>query len=145
MTILLVLFVAAQIDQLSFMSGCWEGKLGGMSIEETWLKPAGGSLLGMARNIKGGKTVFTEHMEIREEAGAVVMHVQLRLAAKATPFKLTEITATRAVFSNPEHDFPQRIIYERKPDGSLDARVEGPRQGKTVGEDFHFRACATSH
>ena len=45
-----------------------------------------------------------------------------------TEFVLTELDKKRAVFVNPRHDFPQRIIYEppkRHPD-----RVDRLRQGR---------------
>ncbi len=43
------------------------------------------------------------------------------------------------VFENPQHDFPQRILYRKNPDGTLHARAEGERNGKLSGQDFHFR------
>ena len=41
-----------------------------------------------------------------------------------------------AVFENPEHDFPQRIICRLGDDGSLNARIEGKRNGKEKEMDF---------
>ena len=37
---------------------------------------------------------------------------------------LKQAGATRVVFENPGHDFPQRVIYERQGD-VLNARIEG--------------------
>lgn len=123
-----------EIGQLAFMSGCWAGQ-----SEETWMKPAGGSMLGLSRTVAKGKTVFTEYMQIVEQDGVVTMHVQLKLAARATPFKLVEIGEKGAIFSNPEHDFPQRIIYRKEPDGSLFARIEGIDKGKERHADFPMK------
>jgi hypothetical protein len=39
-------------------------------------------------------------------------------------FAAKEASGTRVVFENPDHDFPQRIIYERNGD-VLNARIEG--------------------
>jgi hypothetical protein len=44
--------------------------------------------------------------------------------APATPFRLVEIGPGRAVFANPEHDFPRRIEYLRDGDG-MTVRVSG--------------------
>jgi hypothetical protein len=52
-----------------------------------------------------------------------------------TPFRLTGLSATEAVFENPQHDYPQRIIY-RKSGNRLDARIEGVDKGKARSEDF---------
>lgn len=145
MRIILLLAVACQaqtlgIEKLSFLSGCWAG--GG--TEEVWLKPQGGTMLGMSRTVKGGRTVFTEFMHISSAAdGGVVMNVQLQLAAKSTPFRLIEAKDGTATFSNPEHDYPQRIIYRRE-SGSLFARIEGNAGGKERHDDFKFARAACS-
>jgi hypothetical protein len=122
---------------LVFMAGCWAFGSGGREFQETWMKPEAGSMMGMARTVANGRTVFSEHMEIREENGAITMYVQLRLPGRVTPFKLTASSETEAVFSNPEHDFPQRIIYRKQDDG-LFARIEG---GKGTPQDFPFKRC----
>ena len=46
---------------------------------------------------------------------------------------LVESSAQKAVFANPEHDFPQRVLYWREGE-SLCAAVEGPMNGETVSE-----------
>jgi hypothetical protein len=40
-----------------------------------------------------------------------------------------------AIFENPSHDFPQKIIY-RVEGTTLFARVEGNNKGKAMGFDF---------
>ena len=42
----------------------------------------------------------------------------------------------KAVFENPAHDFPQRILYWLDGAGALHARIEGPQDGKAVGEEW---------
>lgn len=129
----------AGIEKLSFLSGCWAG--GGS--EEVWLKPQGGTLLGMSRTVKGGRTVFTEFLHISAAAdGAIVLNVQLKLAAKSTQFRLTEMKDGFVTFSNPEHDYPQRIIYKREAGGSLFARIEGNVGGKERHDDFKYARVA---
>ena len=126
---------SADINDLKFMAGCWAGG----PTEEVWLKPLGGTLLGVSRTVKEGKTAFTEYMQIVEEDGMLVYKVQLRLAGKLTVFKLKSLTKDEVVFSNPAHDFPQRIIYRRQPDGSLFARIEGEQNGKPASEDYPLK------
>ena len=46
------------IVQLAWLAGCWEGQIGPVRIEEQWNKPAGGSMLGLSRNMKDGKVIF---------------------------------------------------------------------------------------
>jgi hypothetical protein len=47
----------------------------------------------------------------------------------------------RAVFENPTHDFPQRIIYAR--DGDLmTARIEGAVDGRAEHMEWRFTRAA---
>jgi hypothetical protein len=124
------------IEKLAFLSGCWAGA----GTEEIWTKPAGGTMLGLSRTIKGDKTVFTEFMHISAAPdGALVFSAQLKLAAESTKFRLTEMKDGAVTFSNPEHDYPQRITYRREPDGSLFARIEGTVGGKSRHDDFKYK------
>ena len=105
-----------------------------------WMRPAGGTMMGLSRTVKGDKTVFTEFMYISAAAdGMLVFNVQLKLADKSTQFRLTELKEGAVTFSNPQHDYPQRIIYRRGPDGSLFARIEGTSGGKSRHDDFKYK------
>ena len=42
---------------------------------------------------------------------------------------LTEVGPTRAVFDNPRHDYPKRIVYELSTDGGLSATIGFARGG----------------
>ena len=123
---------AGDIEKLAFMAGCWTGP----GTFEMWMKPDGGAVLGAGRTIKDNKVVATEFFSVSETADAVILNVQLRLAEKTTPFRAKEITESSVTFENPEHDYPQRIIYRLNTDGSLHARIEGTREGKVQGVDF---------
>ena len=114
---------AATIDDLKWMSGRWAATVDGVQMEELWSTPAGGMLLGMHRDVRpNGKTWF-EFMRIAETPEGIVYFAQPG-GKPPTPFKLTESSEGRAVFSNPEHDYPQRLIYALR-DGQLCARTEG--------------------
>jgi hypothetical protein len=47
-------------------------------------------------------------------------------------FPLVSVTDDTVVFENPDHDFPQRITYQRNGDDSVTATVEAP--GRDGGE-----------
>jgi len=44
-----------------------------------------------------------------------------------------------AVFENPAHDFPKRVIYRKNGEGTLSARVEGDGTEKEKPQDYHYR------
>jgi hypothetical protein len=127
-----------KVEQLAWVTGSWEGTAGKASVEEHWTPVAGGTLFGVSRTIVAGKTVAFEFLRIETREDGI-FYVAQPNGRPPTDFKLTKLEGQSVVFENPRHDFPQRIIYKRKDDGTLHARVEGERNGKTSGQDFHFR------
>lgn len=126
---LLLLFALAlplsaqpKLDDLAWMSGRWAATIDGWEMEELWLPPAGGMMLGLHRDVKGAKASF-EFIRIAQTPEGIVYLAQPG-GKPPTPFALVEVSPTRAVFANPKHDFPQRITYTLV-DGRLCARVEG--------------------
>lgn len=113
---------AADIDRLGWMSGRWSATINGVEMEEIWTTPRGGMLVGLHRDVSAKRTSF-EFMRIEQTKEGIAFIAQPSGGA-ATIFPLLESSARRVVFANPQHDFPQRIIYELR-DGQLCARVEG--------------------
>ena len=122
------------IENLSWLSGCWEGRDGDSLLEEHWSKPEGQTMLGFGRTLKDNKTTFFEFLQIREEMGGLVYLPQLQGAA-AVEFKMVSFDKDKFVFDNPSHDFPQRIIYQRQ-NLMLLAAIEGVQKGKQMREEY---------
>ena len=114
----------ASVQRLAWMAGCWENVKGEARIEEQWMRPGGGTMLGMSRTVVRGKTVQFESMRIAEEGGRLVFTAKPSGQNEAS-FPSIEVTDTQVVFADPEHDFPQRILYRREKDGSLYAHIQG--------------------
>lgn len=127
---------AGSLADLAWMAGSWTSSEGAKTTEEHWTQPAGGLMLGVHRDVEGAKTAF-EFLRIEERAGKIT-YLASPQGGPATPFELVESEAEKAVFANPAHDFPQRVLYWR--DGrSLCAAVEGPMNGETVSETWCWR------
>ncbi|HKQ63126.1 MAG TPA: DUF6265 family protein [Candidatus Polarisedimenticolaceae bacterium] len=129
---------ALRIEDLGWMAGDWEMVSGDTRIEEHWTRPAGGTMVGMGRTLRGPTTAFFEYLrlETRPDGIYYVAHPQAR---PGTDFKLVRHAAQEAVFENPAHDFPQRITYRREADGGLFACVEGDAQGTEPPEEYRYR------
>lgn len=127
----------ARAAAFGWMSGDWEMTANGMHIEEHWTRPEGGTLIGMGRTVRGGKTVEFEYLRIEERPDGVY-YVAHPFARPGTDFKLMRFDGSEAVFENPQHDFPTRVIYRKNADGSLSARIEGARGGKPASQDFPY-------
>ncbi|CAN5237224.1 DUF6265 family protein [soil metagenome] len=116
-------------DQLSWMSGYWLSCDGGREVSETWSDPRGGLMVGSGLTLTNGHSSFEQSRIAPSAPGAGVAYFAGVEGAPAVVFPAVEITATRVVFENAAHDFPQRVIYERASasDGgdTLNARIEG--------------------
>jgi Domain of unknown function (DUF6265) len=127
------------INDLSFLSGCWELKTNGREVNEQWMKPSGGVMLGMGRTVANGSVREYEFTQIREEKDGAIYYVAKPSGQPEASFKLLKLQNKEAVFENLEHDFPQRVIYRAQPDGSLFARVEGTVKGQVRGLDYPYK------
>ena len=128
----------ATLEDVSWLSGCWDGRQGIAILEEIWSKPAGGTMMGLGRTVKENRTVSFEFMQFREEKGSLVFLPQPQGGARVS-FPLKDSFGARLTFENKEHDFPQRVIYERKGPGLLLAAIEGTQQGKVERQEFQMR------
>ena len=110
----------AAIADLGWLGGAWVGtRSSGSSIEERWSPPLGGAMLAVSRTVNtSGKMVGFEYLRIVERDGGLVYLAQ-PAGRTATEFVLSEWSSTRAVFDNPRHDSPKRIVYEVSSDGKL--------------------------
>lgn len=132
------------VASLRWMTGCWQGRLGRTVLQEQWNSPAGGMMMGMSRNLKDGRPVFSEFMRIETRGADVYFVARIGDSKQApTPFKLIAHEAKKVVFENPDHDFPQRIIYRGDEDG-LVGRIEGKHQGKERAEDYPLKRVSCS-
>ena len=127
------------INDLSWLAGCWEANLRGRQVNEQWMKPGGGIMLGMARTVAQGKAAEFEFTQIREDKDGAIYYVAKPSGQAEASFKLVKLQNKEAVFENPQHDFPQRIIYRLQPDGSLFARVEATVNGQLRGIDYPYK------
>ena len=131
---------SVSVDQLSWMAGCWRLESGTRVVDEVWMAPAGGAMFGMSRTVSNGRVVEFEFIQIREDAGRVAFIARPSGQPEAT-FTLVKAGVGEAVFENPAHDFPQRIIYRLK-DAALVGRIEGIQNGKARGADFPYQRVA---
>ncbi|MGE3174560.1 MAG: DUF6265 family protein [Planctomycetota bacterium] len=114
---------AATIGDIGWLAGAWVGtRSSGATTEERWSPPLGGAMLGVSRTVSRGRMTAFEYLRIVERDGGLVYVAQPGGGA-ATEFVLTERTASRAVFDNPRHDYPKRIVYELSADGALTATI----------------------
>ena len=126
------------LEDLSWLGGCWRSNKDGTEITEQWMKPAGRTMLGMSRTVSNAKTVEFEFIQIRQNESGEIHFIAKPSGQKEASFKMVSAGKHEITFENPEHDFPQRIIYRLEKDGFLAARIEGTNKGKTKAIDFRL-------
>jgi hypothetical protein len=128
------------LQDFAWLAGQWRIEQADGQVDEQWMAPAGGLMMGMARNIQAGKVREYEFTLLRQEANGDIFYVASPSKQTETSFKLTSLRGGEAVFENPQHDFPKKIVYARQADGSLLAAIEGPgRDGKPRRVEYPFK------
>ena len=107
----------ATVDRVAWLQGCWRSIRGETTIEEQWMAPRGGTMLGMGRTVRGSTLVEYELVLIKEQEG--------RLAYEAHPSGQPSATFTATTASDGAD--------------SLQAWIEGQVSGKSLRVDFSYQ------
>jgi Domain of unknown function (DUF6265) len=131
------------IRRVAWLQGCWQAVSADQTVEEQWMAPRGGSMVGSGRTVRGDTLTEYELVVIRER-GEGLVYVAHPSGQPSAEFASSSVSEGRVVFENPAHDFPQRIGYERR-GNSLQAWVEGTKDGRSRRIEFAYlrTACAS--
>jgi hypothetical protein len=130
----------ATIDQLAWLQGCWLQARPNGSVEELWMAPGGGVMLGLGRTIRDGRLRDFEYVRIETRQSSLAYVARPSGQAEAV-FPLKSLTDSEAVFEDLAHDFPQRVIYRRLGPDAVTGRIEGEVNGKAHSVDFPYTRC----
>src|SRR5262245_51251600 len=114
---------AQSLSDLAWLTGSRSVKES-VLIEERWMEPASNLMLGVSRTVRGDKVVEFEYLRIESRADGLY-YVAQPGGRPPTSFKLTKWDGTEAIFENPQHDFPKRIIYRKQPENVVVVRIDG--------------------
>jgi hypothetical protein len=126
------------IKDVAWLHGCWELRDGDRVVEERWMPPRAGSMLGVGRTTRGDKLVEHEYVVLSERDGRLAYEAHPSGQATAT-FMSRPISGREVVFEDPAHDFPQRVGYRSTGPGQLLAWVEGASAGRPRRIEFAYR------
>ena len=134
---------SGRIAKLGWLAGCWQRAYGRRSVEEQWMAPRAGLMLGIGRttNAAGDTLIEFEQTKIQQRGNDLVFTASP--SGQATDsFTATAVSDSSVTFENKAHDFPQRVGYTLKADGSLAAWIEGTQGGKPRHIDFPYTRVA---
>lgn len=133
----------AKLEDLSFIVGSWSCPQAGGTFEEHWMPPSGGSIQGVGKLHKDGKTLFMEFLSIEKGEKGLVMWITLGSPAsgpqRRAAFALPKLQGKEATFEDPKNDFPSKIVYKANADGTLHCRLTGTENGKPAADQYNFK------
>lgn len=104
------------VQNLAWLEGTWEIKDGEKVTEESWFPLKGSTMMGVSHTYDSKRTHFFEFLRIMVKRD-LISYIPQPGGDPPVPFLMKELDHTVAVFENPEHDHPQRIVYERTDNG----------------------------
>ena len=128
---------AKRAEDFGWLAGTWVAEEAGRNwTEERWAAPRGGVMLGTSLSGQGEEAGWFEFMRIAaDEDGRLAFHASPG-GAPASAFPLVSSGTREAVFENPAHDYPTRIVY-RRVGQVLSATISGP--GGAKPRSWRFR------
>lgn len=128
---------AASINDLSWMTGSWATAIGPNTLEENWIRPAGGSIAAMVRMNGKDSTSMFEVIVIEEKDGSLEMSIQQWNAgfaprsAEAQKLELSSIGEKSVMFSAITEGGIKTLGYSRTSDTTFQIDMESA-QGQPV-------------
>jgi hypothetical protein len=126
------------IEELQWMAGDRVHIGAASETREVWTGPDAGALLGMGMTTGPDGEGSWEQMRIAPLADGRLAFTAMPEGQAETVFPLKSYENRRAVFENPDHDFPQRVIYWDKGEGVVGARIEGEIGGRQRAMEWTF-------
>ena len=117
------------MDQLDWLTGNWEGPIGGGILEESWLPPKADTVAAVVRLTKDGVTEFVELIKIEKIGKTLELRLNLfdaslkPMAEKPQVFKLSEISEKSVTFLGASEGSHQKLSYERGSEDRFAIRI----------------------
>ena len=102
------------------------------------MAPRGGSMIGMGRTVRGDRLVDFELVVLQEQDGGLAYEAHPSGQPTAV-FLARTVSESSVIFENLQHDFPQRIGYQRNGPDLLLAWIEGTEKGQVRRVEFPYR------
>lgn len=132
---------AAEKDKIKiadWLIGNWENTSPDGVLTENWQKLNDSTFSAASYLIKGKDTIHFETVVLAQKGETLtyLATVKGQNDNKPVAFTSTSETENKLIFENPQHDYPQKIIYTKGPNNTLTAEVTGKLEGKVTTERF---------
>ena len=124
-----------EMDQFQWLVGNWKGAQNDGTFFESWTKIDDNTMEGFGCQVVKSDTLFKEYLQIHK-VGSIWVYIASIEQGYPVLFSLINSENNQWTFVNYEHDFPQRIVYTKREDGKLHAKVEGETEGAQMKEEY---------
>lgn len=134
----------SSLDELAWLAGDWSGDMWGGKFNAYYTTPEGGKIISHSRLTHGSEVSFYEFevFEAHEETVRLQPYPEGKPASSFL-LKSHEPATFKAVFENPENDYPKRIVYQRASPGNLVITLSDPFGGSDKVETFDLKRVGT--
>lgn len=131
---------APKLKDCEWLLGTWKRESAKSVTLESWRKLSERTFEGegVRRSKTTGDSVLVESLMLAEMRGEIFYLAKVAENRLPVAFRLTSLAGSRAVFENPEHDFPQRITYILDAEGSLLVITAGKEGGQGEAKQIEF-------
>src|SRR6476646_5283669 len=113
--LVLILFFSCSkhesISSFAWLEGKWVGRYDSVPIFEQWKAAEGKVMRGRGGVLSGKDTAFAERISISEKEDGIYYTAIVAGNPAPVDFKFRGFKNDTAVFEDPTHDFPQRVLY----------------------------------
>jgi len=129
------------IQKAEWLIGTWENKTRKGSIFKTWTKSGDNEFSGKSYSVKDKDTIVFENIRIVQEKNRLYYIPTVKNQNEGLPvrFAAKSISENQLVFENPQHDFPQIIVYTKINSDSLIAEISGTKNGQKRKQTFPMK------
>lgn len=132
------------LKKFSWLKGTWKMEEKASVLVEEWTAGGSGSIKCRSYEVKGNDTTLIERATISCIAGKQVFTYYPVINSPGenimpVTFALISEENGTYIFENPEHDFPQRVVYQIVNADECHAWIEGKEKGRENKIDFFYK------
>lgn len=131
-----------EIKKADWFLGRWENSSKEGNMSEIWTKENDSTFHGESYFVIEKKdTVFAESVRLWQKENQLIYEVSVKGQNDEKPvdFAMTSSSDKQLVFENPNHDYPNKITYNKITNDSLVAEISGTKDGKAKSEQFAMK------
>lgn len=128
-----------ELSKANFLLGEWEKKDSIGVLKENWIAIDDSTFTGTSFFIINEKdTIHRESMELMQEGDYLIYRTTIKGENKdeSVPFQKMDEKDSLLVFTNPKHEYPNKITYQLNKDKSVKTTISGIIKGKKSSETY---------